>query len=128
MLSEVIDLLSIVSKNSSIALEYFNSQKIRLISPTRDLEIEYRLLKDKMEQIKYTKGSPNFTQLAQMKRSIINPENSKERLRNFTFVKMLDVKIGSNKKDLGLTFSHLPQKPTAKNSYETHKSKNNLLA
>lgn len=128
MLSEVIDLLSIVSKNSSIALEYINSQKIRLISPTRDLEIEYRLLKDKMEQIKYTKGSPNFTQLAQMKRSIINPENSKERLRNFTFVKMLDVKIGSNKKDLGLTFSPLPQKPTAKNSYETHKSQNNLLA
>lgn len=113
------DLLSIVCKNSSIALEYINSKKIKVVSSSRDLEMDYRLLKDKLEQLKYNKGTSNINQIGQMKRSIINPENSKERLKNFTFVKMADIKIASNKKDQPLTFNHSSQKSTGKHLCET---------
>ena len=108
------DLLSIVCRNSSIALEYINYQKNKLVSASRDIEMDYRLLKEKLEQLKSNKGSSNINQISQMKRSIINPENSRERFRNMTFIKMADIKIGSNKKDQSLTFSHSSQKSSGK--------------
>ena len=80
--------------------------------------MDYRLLKEKLVQLKYNKGTSNINQIGQMKRSIINPENSKERLKNLTFVKMADIKIASNKKDQTLTFNHSSQKSTGKHLCE----------
>lgn len=123
------DLLTIICKNSSIASEYIYSQKVKVISPSRDLEMDYGLLKGKLEQLKNNKGGLNINQIGQMKRSIINPENSKERLRHLTFVKMADIKIGAFKKEQTLTFSHSSQKVHGINVCEIptrSKSRNHL--